>query len=347
MTIRSVLIKYERTQFEPRGVNGEPIWQSDTHIRDVLANRLSERHAQFFALPSPQKSDTMSWLATRDGAIVSWQAATTEQREAASAEVKGLLADIEGLIRALMGYSSDSSRILGDILSTSLYVGSTDSLFFMDGQLVAAHWGMTDTRDPDAPSVLPRLAKFVEVAPPPPEPAPEPIEDEKPGGWRLWFPAWLLGIFGLLAGLALLAWLLWAFVLPNLPSGALRIPTDAVERKYMSFIEGEWEVLSDLVDVRTGEPVSMTYQFDSEGKGETHVVLETRGIACSGAIKATFVDQRLEIKHLEGIACEDRTKFNPIGVRCLPQADGPATCTFYQNNSYDMDILIQRKNFWS
>ena len=346
MTIRTVLIKYERTQFEPRGVNGEPVWQRDTHIRDVLTNRLSERHAEFFALPSPQKGDTMSWLATRDGAVVSWPAATTEQREAAAAEVKGLLTDFEGLIRALMGHSSDSSRILGDILSTSLYVGSTDNLFFVDGQLVAAHWGMTDTGNPDAPSVLPRLVEFVEVAPPSPEPALEPIEDEKPGGWSLWFPALRLGVFGLLAGLALLAWLLWTFVLPNTPSEALRIPTGAVEQKGTSFIEGEWEVLSDLFDTTTKAPVSITYQFDSEGKGKTHFVFETRGIACTGAIKAAFVDQRLEIKPLERMTCEDGTEYNLIEVRCLPQADGPATCKFHQKNGYDLDILIQRKSFW-
>ena len=346
MSFRSALVKYDRTMFEPRGVNGEPVWQRDTHIRDVLTNRLSERHAQLFALPSPQKGDAMSWDAPRDGAMLSWAAATTEQREAAADEVLGLLKDIEGLIRTLMGHSSDSSKILGDILSTSLYVGSTDNLFFVDGQLVAAHWGMTDIKNPDAPSVLPRLAEFV-VVEPPLEPVPEPAEEEKPGGWRFEIPVWLVRLLSFVVGAALLGSLLWIFIVPNLPVGVLRIPTDPVDQKDMSFIEGEWEVVSGLVDERTKEPVTISYHFNSQGKGEIRTVLETRGVACSGAIQASFVEQRLDIKYLETMTCEDGSRYGLTEVRCLPQQDGPAHCTFYQQSGDNLDVLIQRKNFWS
>ena len=47
------------------------------------------------------------------------------------------------------------------------------------------------------------------------------------------------------------------------------------------------------------------------------------------------------------MVCEDDSNYNLIEVKCLPQPDGPAACMFYQQNSGNLDIMIQRKNFWS
>lgn len=353
MSVLPTLVTHDRDRFEPLGVNGEPVWRRDVQIRDVLGQRLGDRHTRLFAVPKPQRADAMSWSATRDGAVVRWSAATAEQRMAAATEASALLRDIDELIERLRAHDSDSSQILAQILETACYVGSVGDLFLVDGELVAAHWGMVGRDQPEAQSVLPRLVDLA-AREPAPEAEPEavadasdPVHEPRQRVWYLRIPV----AAGLLFGLLALMLVLWAvldwFGVVTLPRDRLEVPRSAIEDGDLGFLKGDWEVLTELFDIGTSEPVKIVYSFGADGRGEVRSRLSVRKIECRGPVQVTLEGDTLRFKHTAPVRCPDGNSYSLTGVRCEVGPDGEARCVISQEAWEDLDVIVQRLGFWS
>ena len=339
-----VLTRFERDRYEPRGVNGEPVWRRAEQIRDVLSHRLGPRHARFFATPALLKGDAIGWTAAWEGTVTPWAAARPEQRAAASGEVAALLRDIDGLAQDLQARGAESGRILTEILTTALYVASTRTLFFVDDELVAAHWGMTDRADPEAPSVLPRLGDFVDVAlESEPNAETEPVAER-----RSWLVYWIWGgALALLVTVAVTAFLLRDRLPGGMPAKALEIPEESVENGDLGFLEGDWEIVSEILDSQTHEPVHARYRFDAGGQGEVRARLLERDVLCTGAIRAEFSGRTLKFTHLDKMKCEDESIYNVLEIVCETEGSGRATCALEQQGRSTLDVVVQRASTWS
>jgi hypothetical protein len=340
------LVRFERDRFEPRGVNGEPVWRSVYQIHDVLGQRLGDRHVRFFSIPSLLKGEEMGWSSARPGEAVGWAEVGRERRAVAAEEVAALLRDIDMVIRDLRERGADSGRILADILSTALYVASTRTLFFVDDELVVAHWGMIDRADPEAPSVLPRLGSYVDIEPEP-DPEPEPVEEPRVPPVRWPRAYWIVSGLMVLLLLMLAAFMARDQIAEYLPKEVLTISETMIENKDLAFLEGEWEIVSELHDTRSGEAVKARYVFKADGTGEIQARLTDRNVLCTGSVKAQFEGRKLKLTHKQEMACEDQRKYNVLGVECEADKNGRARCAFHQKNRETMDVIIQKLNFWS
>lgn len=105
----------------------------------------------------------------------------------------------------------------------------------------------------------------------------------------------------------------------------LSIPESAKKNNDMSFLEGCWDSDSGLFAQNTGEPITVQYCFDANGRGSRTIQKSRSNDRCVGSVRAKF--DALGALHIDadGAACGRGGGFVPQQVECT-QGAGSANC---------------------
>lgn len=129
---------------------------------------------------------------------------------------------------------------------------------------------------------------------------------------------------------------------PQKPSEELKIPEDARQRGDMSFMEGCWNNVTGLFNLKTKEPVVIEYCFGKDGEGEA-IVTEQNGRQCVAPAKASFDAQgRLQLEDMDDLRCPDGTNYNRNRVQCDAGADGQASCEGISKDNHRWRANVRR-----
>lgn len=126
------------------------------------------------------------------------------------------------------------------------------------------------------------------------------------------------------------------------PSEDLKIPEDARRRGDMSFMEGCWNNVTGLFNLKTKEPVVIEYCFGKNGEGEA-IVTEQNGRQCVAPARASFDGQgRLQLEDMDDLRCPDGTTYNRNRVQCDAGADGQASCEGVSKDNHRWRANVRR-----
>lgn len=89
-----------------------------------------------------------------------------------------------------------------------------------------------------------------------------------------------------------------------------------------SFLEGKWLCDTGLVSTSTGEPISLAFSFDKNGKG--NAITYERNDRCTGSAIAEVTNGELRISLGESICKKDNHRYAPVEIICS-NANGSTT----------------------
>jgi hypothetical protein len=343
-----------RIELEPIGVYGEPVWRNSDHIRETLRTRLSAAHANIFAVPSQRDDgDSTDWFAPMDGDVTRWDQLSIPEQLHQAEKVEGFMRDITTATKKLRDSGARGAEMICDSIDAACYLGSTQHLFIVADQPVAATWGMKISADSNLPSVLPVLSRFVDL-PIVTEPKPNlshVLLSRRLGGW---FKSLLIGLPVLLL-IALLVLVsifrddivfpalnkLWRDWASNDAEITLTIPEEAIKSGDLSFLEGRWESISGLISIETGEDIVVEYEFDESGRGHAWVLESDQ--RCETTATAFFKGQTLVIREETHSRCPDGRTYVRSDVICTIGIQGVASCIAKQPGIEDVAVDMLRK----
>lgn len=105
------------------------------------------------------------------------------------------------------------------------------------------------------------------------------------------------------------------------PDDQLVIPPDAED---MDFLEGKWLCDTGLASMRTGEPVSLAFSFDENGKGSA--ITYEADDSCAGPVSASLKNGELHISVGESICQKDNHVYEPVEIICSRTANAVTQC---------------------
>jgi hypothetical protein len=146
----AILVTSTRPGVRPLGVRGEPLHNAQAQLRAVVRRRLGDRHFHLLAEPEPHAlGGRIDWYCAVPGDVRALTDLPEPERDAARADIDGLLADIDRTGQSLETGPTEDGRLAGRSLR----------LFLVGDQPVVVCWGY-DTEA--AGAVLP--ASFLPTA---------------------------------------------------------------------------------------------------------------------------------------------------------------------------------------
>ncbi|MCT4705640.1 SrfA family protein [Enterobacteriaceae bacterium H11S18] len=166
------------------GENGQAVFDSALQIRETLRLRKQHGVADSLAIPQPNdEGDRVDWYAPLEGSVLSWAAASDEQRKKALRYLENCQANIATLIQRCQQAEKTAIQLFGSLLSNALQFPGSQHIYLVDGKPVITFWGFVNLNQDAREDVLDCLRvveapePVIEIVPEPePEPAlPEPV----------------------------------------------------------------------------------------------------------------------------------------------------------------------------
>ena len=119
----------------------------------------------------------------------------------------------------------------------------------------------------------------------------------------------------------------------------LQVPQDAMIQEDVSFLQGEWISITNLISSVSKESVIIHYRFDAQGNGTT-TIIQDRTKRCTAPVKARFEGtDRLYIEDQADVICSSTAYFPKSTVICDIDRGGKAVCHARQGqNIYDVSF---------
>ena len=90
------------SDYEPLGVNGDPVYRAAIQIRTLLTKDLGENVANLFAMPlRDDRNNAIDWYSAEKGQVTPFNALSAGEQASFTQEVKEKLARVEDLERRL------------------------------------------------------------------------------------------------------------------------------------------------------------------------------------------------------------------------------------------------------
>lgn len=161
------------------GENGQTVFDSALQIRETLRLRKQQAVVDSLAIPqSNDEGDRVDWYAPFEGSVVSWAAASDEQRKKALRYLDNCQANIASLIQRCQQAEKTSIQLFGSLLANTLQFPGSQHVYLVDGKPVITFWGfvtLNSSARPDPLGCL-RIAEehepVIEFLPEPPPTAP-------------------------------------------------------------------------------------------------------------------------------------------------------------------------------
>ncbi|WP_455428059.1 SrfA family protein [Dryocola sp. LX212] len=171
------------------GENGQAVFDSALQIRETLRLRKQHAVADSLAIPQPNdEGDRVDWYAPLEGSVLSWAAASDEQRKKALRYLDNGLANIATLIQRCQQAEKTAIQLFGSLLSSALQFPGSQHVYLVNGKPVITFWGFVNLNQGARDDVLDCLRAaephepVIEFVPEPdlPETAPAPTQISSP-----------------------------------------------------------------------------------------------------------------------------------------------------------------------
>lgn len=364
------------SDYEPLGVNGDPVYRAATQIRTLLTKDLGENVANLFATPlRDDRNNAIDWYSAEKGHVTPFNAFSAGEQATFTQEIKEKLARVEDLGRRLSSNpQNQTARTYAGLLKSIQNYPDASQIFIVNNHPVIAFWGFHTSQQLDIPkaaaaAVAPRIptpevASVTEAAngslinsanlnsPPTsdlsnfntPTLGNSATAIESRSFWSR-YGWWLLILLLLLIGTpTFLKGCSTDFPLfgaphqhssqgPNSEGPALAAPEpsltiEALKQKDVSIFNGNWNLITSLVNIKTKELIKLNFDFDKSGQG-TATVKEKNGRVCNGSANAKInSDNTFSLAYSE-LSCNNSGSY----------VSGSATCKV-SDDSTKADCLL-------
>ncbi|MCT4703797.1 SrfA family protein [Enterobacteriaceae bacterium H20N1] len=160
------------------GENGQAVFDSALQIRETLRLRKLYAVADSLAIPQPNdEGDRVDWYAPFEGSVLSWAAASDEQRKKALRYLDNCQANVATLIQRCQQAEKTAIQLFGSLLANTLQFPGSQHVYLVDGKPVITFWGFVNLNQGAREDVLDCL-RVVDVPEPRIEFIPEPTLPE-------------------------------------------------------------------------------------------------------------------------------------------------------------------------
>ena len=141
------------SDYEPLGVNGDPVYRAATQIRTLLAKDLGENVANLFATPlRDDRNNAIDWYSAEKGQVTSFNAFSTGEQASFTHEIKEKLARVEELGRRLSNNpQNQTAQTYAGLLKSIQNYPDSSQIFIVNNHPVIAFWGFHARQQLDIP----------------------------------------------------------------------------------------------------------------------------------------------------------------------------------------------------
>lgn len=162
------------------GENGQAVFDSALQIRETLRLRKQHAVADSLAIPQPNdEGDRVDWYAPCEGSVLSWAAASDEQRKKALRYLDNCQANVATLIQRCKQADKTAIQLFGSLLANALQFPGSQHVYLVDGKPVITFWGFVNLNQGAREDVLDCL-RVADVPEPVIEFIPEPQPEAEP-----------------------------------------------------------------------------------------------------------------------------------------------------------------------
>ncbi|RPH24791.1 ssrAB-activated protein [Buttiauxella warmboldiae] len=161
------------------GENGQTVFDSALQIRETLRLRRQQAVVASLAIPQPNdEGDRVDWYAPYEGTVVSWAAASEEQRKNALRYLDNCRANVASLSQRCQQAEKTAIQLFGSLLANALQFPGSQHVYLIDGKPVLTFWGFVTLNSNARPDPLDCLRNdeehepVIERLPEPPPTAP-------------------------------------------------------------------------------------------------------------------------------------------------------------------------------
>ena len=150
------------SDYEPLGVNGDPVYRAATQIRTLLTKDLGENVANLFATPlRDDRNNAIDWYSAEKGLARPFNALSQSEQETYAKLIKEKLASVENLGRRLSSNSQNqTAQTYAGLLKSIQNYPDASQIFIVNDQPVIAFWGFHNRQQ----LVLPKAASIATAA---------------------------------------------------------------------------------------------------------------------------------------------------------------------------------------
>ena len=368
------------SDYEPLGVNGDPVYRAAIQIRTLLTKDLGENVANLFATPlRDDRNNAIDWYSAEKGQVTPFNALSAGEQASFTQEVKEKLARVEDLERRLSSNpQNQTARTYAGLLKSIQNYPDASQIFIVNNHPVIAFWGFHTRQQLDIPKAAavaaaaalsiptPEVASVTEAAngslinsanlnsPPAsdisnfntPTLGNTAIATQNRSFWSR-YGWWLLILLLLLIGTpTFLKGCSTDFPLFGAPhqhssqghnreAPAVAAPEpsltiEALKQKDVSIFNGNWNLITSLVNIKTKEQIKLNFDFNKSGQG-TATVKEKNGRVCNGSANAKInSDNTFSLAYSE-LSCNNSGSYVSGSATCKvsddsTKADCQLTC---------------------
>ena len=381
------------SDYEPLGVNGDPVYRAATQIRTLLTKDLGENIANLFATPlRDDRNNAIDWYSAEKGQVTPFNTLSTGEQASFTQEIKEKLARVEDLGRRLSSNpQNQTARTYAGLLKSIQNYPDASQIFIVNNHPVIAFWGFHTRQQLDIPKAA---ALAAAVAPSIPTQEVASVTEAANGSLinsanlispptsdfsnfnsptlgnsaaatqhrSFWsrYGWWLLILLLLLIGTpTFLKGCSTDFPLfgaphqhssqgpnsegpavavpepslthqhssqgPNSEGPAVAVPEpsltiEALKQKDVSIFNGNWNLITSLVNKNTNELIKLNFDFDKNGQG-TATIKEKNGRVCNGSANAKInSDNTFSLAYSE-LSCNNSGSYVSGSATCKVSYD--------------------------
>jgi hypothetical protein len=160
------------SDYEPLGVNGDPVYRAATQIRTLLAKDLGENVANLFATPlRDDRNNAIDWYSAEKGQATPFNALSAGEQASFTQEIKEKLARVGDLGRRLSSNpQNQTAQTYAGLLNSIQNDPDASQIFIVNNHPVIAFWGFHARQQLDIPKAA-TVAAAVAPSIPTPEAA--------------------------------------------------------------------------------------------------------------------------------------------------------------------------------